>query len=127
MKKIWLAVMAAVILAGCASAPSTLSVDGASQRVLFNDNGLSSKIDIEQIDSEEVNDHVRGGLLLTSKISNDQTIEYRFYWYNDNGLEVSKPAPWKRKIIRGYETTSISEVSVNPNGTQYRVQIREAD
>jgi uncharacterized protein YcfL len=55
-------------------------------------------------------------------------LQYRFYWYDNEGLEVNtQPGPWKQIIVRGEETVSLSEVSVNPNGTQFRVQIRASN
>jgi uncharacterized protein YcfL len=55
-------------------------------------------------------------------------IQYRYYWYDDNGLEVNaKPSSWKQTIVGGYETRTLSEVSINPNGTQFRVQIRQVN
>ncbi|WP_029800929.1 DUF1425 domain-containing protein, partial [Vibrio parahaemolyticus] len=37
-----------------------------------------------------------------------------------------KPGPWRKMIVRGFESVTLSEVTVNPNGTHFRVQIREA-
>lgn len=128
MKKIWIVALSVLAVMGCAENTAGLSVDGQSQRVIFNDSVLGGQIDIEQIDTDEVNGHARAIVMLTSKSSGNQNIQYRFYWYDDKGLEVNtKLSPWKQKIVRGYETISISEVSVNPNATNYRVQIRKAD
>lgn len=129
MMKTWLVVLFSVIvLAGCSKNTAGLNVDGEAQRVLFADNVLGGRLAVEDISTIDVDGHARGIVRLVSHYSGDQHLQYRFYWYDDNGLEVNtRLAPWKQTIIRGMETVSISEVSVNPNGKQFRVQIRESD
>jgi len=128
MRKIWIVALSVFAILGCAERTAGLNVDGQSQRVIFNDTVLGGKLDIEQIDTDEVNGHARGIVTLASQSTGNQNIQYRFYWYDDKGLDVNtKPGPWRQIIVRGYETISISEVSVNPNATQFRVQIRQAD
>ncbi len=125
----WLIVALSASLLGCSS-PNTagLRIDGQTQKVMFQDNVLSSWLKIDNIETRMVDGHARGIVSLSSQYKADQTILYRFYWYDDEGLEVNtQQAPWKMKIIRGYESLGISEISVNPNGTQFRVQIRQAD
>ncbi len=129
MMKKWVIVLFSVLaLAGCSKNTAGLSVDGESQRVLFSDNVLGGRLTIEDISTIDVDGHARGVVRLVSNYNGDQHIQYRFYWFDENGLEVNtRLAPWKTTIIRGTETISISEVSVNPNGKQFKVQIRESD
>ncbi|EGA71855.1 hypothetical protein VISI1226_19052 [Vibrio sinaloensis DSM 21326] len=126
MKKWFMAAIAALVLAGCADNTAGLRIDGASQTVLFGDNVLAGRLTIEDIATTEVDGRARGVVRLSSQYQGDQAIQYRFYWYDDNGLEVNtKQGPWRQAIVRGMESFAISEVSINPNGTQFRVQIRE--
>lgn len=129
MMKKWVIVLFSVLaLAGCSKNTSGLNVDGESQRVLFSDNVLGGRLTIEDISTIDVDGHARGVVRLVSNYNGDQHIQYRFYWFDENGLEVNtRLAPWKKTIVRGMETISISEVSVNPNGKQFKVQIRESD
>ncbi|MCW8336342.1 YcfL family protein [Vibrio paucivorans] len=128
MKKWLFAALMAVLVVGCSSNTAGLRVDGASQNVLFGDNVLGSRLVIDDIATTEVDGHARGVVRLVSEYNGDQHIQYRFYWYDEDGLEVNnKLSPWRQTVVRGKESFSISEVSVNPNGKQFRVQIREAD
>ena len=126
MKK-WLAIAAATLsLLGCASNTSGLKIEGASQRVIYGDNVLAGRLAIEDISTTIVDGRTRGVVRLVSKYKGDQSIQYRFYWYDDQGLEVNtKRGPWRQLIIHGTEEASISEVSINPNGREFRVQIRQ--
>ncbi|KJY83527.1 YcfL protein: an outer membrane lipoprotein that is part of a salvage cluster [Vibrio galatheae] len=129
MKKWLISLAAAVLLAGCASSNTAgLRIDGASQTVIFGDNVLAGQISIEDISTVDVDGRARGVVRLLNQSKGDQYIQYRFYWYDDQGLEVNnKLSPWRQSILRGGEEVSISEISINPNGRQFRVQIRQLD
>lgn len=128
MKKIGIALIMALALIGCSNNTAGLRVDGRSQNVMFGDNVLGGRLLVDNIATTELEGHARAIVTLTSQFKGDQNIQYRFYWYDNDGLEVnSKQAAWKQQIVRGFETLSISEVSINPNGKQFRVQIREAN
>ncbi|SBS65720.1 YcfL family protein [Vibrio atlanticus] len=126
MKK-WLVSLAAVmVLAGCADNTAGVRVDSQTQNVFFGDKVLGSRLQVEDIRTDLVDGHTRGIVRLNSNYKGDQHILYRFYWYDDAGLEVNlKQGPWKQAIVRGFESISLSEVSVNPKATQFRVQFRE--
>lgn len=125
--KHWILVLfTAFVVAGCAENTAGLRVDGATQNVIFGDNVLGSRLSIDDIATTEVDGRARGVVRVTSQYTGDQHIQYRFYWYDDEGLEVNtKLSPWRKAIVRGYESIALSEVSINPNGTQFRIQIRE--
>lgn len=126
MKKWFIAAVTALVMVGCADNTAGLRVDGASQRVLFGDNVLAGRLLVEDIYTTEEAGHARGIVRLESRYNGDQSILYRFYWYDENGLEVNtKLGPWRQAIVRGLEAIIISEVSLNPEGRQFRVQIRE--
>lgn len=128
MKKWAIAALTALTLLGCADNTAGLRIDGATQTVLFGDNVLAGRLKIDDISTSDVDGRARGVVRLESQYKGDQVIQYRFYWYDDEGLEVNtKLGPWRQAIVRGMETIVISEVSVNPKGTQFRVQIREND
>ncbi|MGR5320385.1 YcfL family protein [Vibrio alfacsensis] len=126
--KAWIISLAVIIgLVGCADNTAGIRIDGQIQNVFFNNNVLGSRLLVDNIITTYVDDRPRGVVQLSSNYKADQHILYRFYWYDNNGLEVNtKPGPWRKMIVRGYEQVTLSEVTVNPNGTQFRVQIREA-
>ncbi|RQW63244.1 DUF1425 domain-containing protein [Vibrio viridaestus] len=115
-----------VMLAGCAGSKSSgLSVDSEYQKVLFGDSSMSSYLRVDDISTEEVNGHTRGVVKLENLDDYTRTLEYRFSWYDDNGLEVNtKPGAWKQVIIGGKEMSSLSQVSVSPKGKNFRLQVR---
>ncbi|UPQ88894.1 YcfL family protein [Vibrio sinaloensis] len=128
MKKWLVSAVVALTLLGCTQNTAGLRIDGASQTVIFGDNVLAGRLTIADITTSEADGRARGVVRLVSNYSGDQYVQYRFYWYDEQGLEVNtKQGPWRQAVIRGTEEISISEVSVNPNGSQFRVQIRQLD
>jgi uncharacterized protein YcfL len=129
MKKWLLSLGVLLVLAGCAQPKTSgIKVEGQTQTVLFGDERMGKEISIEDISTIDTNGHARAVVKLANTTSTDKTLQYRFYWYDEQGLEVNtKQAPWKRLILRGDETISISEVSVNPNAKDFRLQMRAAN
>jgi len=129
MKKLTLLLVSVVaLLAGCAENTSGLRVDGKSQKVLFDNWTLGNRLEVDEIVTMQTDMGTRGVVTLTSDYKSDLPIQYRFYWYDNNGLEVNlKPSAWRQDVIRGFESRTLSEVSVNPEGTQFRVLIRNAN
>ncbi len=125
--KVWLICFMLIFgLVGCANHTAGIRINGETQQVFFYDNVLGSRLLVESIRTVYTDDRARGVVYLNSNYRGDQHILYRFYWYDNNGLEVNtKPGPWRKAIVRSFEPITLSEVTVNPNGTQFRVQIRE--
>ncbi|MCF7354789.1 MULTISPECIES: YcfL family protein [unclassified Vibrio] len=129
MKKWLVAGLGLVALAGCSSSNTAgLRIDSASQQVLYSDSALDDDLTIDNIDTQENNGNTRGLVKITNNSQDTQNLQYRFYWYDDQGLEVNaKQGAWRQFILRGYESMTLSEVSVNPNATDFRIQIRPQD
>lgn len=129
MNKFMLLVLVLMLgLAGCTNNYTAgLTIEGQTQTVFFGDEHLGEQFDIKNISTVDQHGHARGVVELTNTSDFNQSIQYRFYWYDQQGLEVNtKQAPWKRVIFRGGETLTLSEVSISPSGKEFRMQLREA-
>ncbi|AZL84604.1 MULTISPECIES: YcfL family protein [Aliivibrio] len=126
MKKWFIALLLPLVLAACSSGQTSgISVDSSTQKVVFGDNVLGGRLSVDQISTQDNNGLVRGIVSLTSKFSGDQQLQYRFYWYDDQGLEVNgSDSPWRTFIVRGLDTMSVQGVAMKPEATQFRIQIR---
>jgi uncharacterized protein YcfL len=114
------------VLSGCASNSVGISVESATQRVVFGSSRLSSHVQVEDIATVDVGGNTKGIVKIKSLSTAEQHLQYRFYWYDENGLEVdAKPSAWQQIMLRGKDVISLSGVSVSPQGTQFRIQISE--
>jgi uncharacterized protein YcfL len=115
-------------MVGCSSNTAGLRVDGQSQQVLYGDTKLAKRIAIDDISSVRLDNRVRAVVRITNTQTSDTELQYRFYWYDNNGIEVNaRPSAWRQLLLRGEESRSLSEVSVHPEGSEFRIQLREAD
>lgn len=129
MKKWVIALLLPLALAACSSSQTAgISVDSSTQQVVFGDHVLGNRLSVEQISTQNSNGLMRGIVSVTSKFTGDQQLQYRFYWYDDQGLEVDgSDSPWRTFIVRGLDTMSIQSVAMKPEASQFRVQIRTLD
>ncbi len=123
------ALLLSIALMGCSSSNTAgISVESKNQQVLFGDNVLGARLVINNAGSSDTNGILKGVVSMTSTYTGDQHLQYRFYWYDKQGLEVNgSDTPWRQFIVRGLDSMSIQGVAIDPNATQFRVQIRSAD
>lgn len=126
MKLALIGLLAVTGLVGCSTNTSGLQIDGANQRVIFGQSALDDALKVADISTEKVHHHVRGSVFLVNQTTHDQSVQYRFYWYDHQGLQVNmQPSAWQPLLIHGGETVTVSKVSISPQGQQFRLQIRE--
>lgn len=123
----WTIALFTFLLLGCSNPNGRgLTVESDFQQVLIGEGDVARNISVKDILSQEVNGHTRAAVVVKNEGSFDLAVQYRFYWYDDYGLEVSaQESPWKRKLLRAGETATLSEVSLSPKGREYRIQLRD--
>lgn len=128
MKRWLCALLTGALLVGCTQNTAGLRIDGATQTVHFGDSALDDRFHVVDISTQQRHGHTQGAVQLESQYSGDQAIQYRFSWYDNNGVEVNlQRGAWQQMVVRGLETVTLSAMSINPNGTQFQVQIREVE
>lgn len=126
MKKWFFILLIPFVLTACSMGRTAgISVDSHTQKVVFGDNVLGHQLSVDDIRTKENNGLLKGVVALTSNYVGDQNLQYRFYWYDQQGLEVSgSDAPWRIFVVRGFDKVSIQGIAPKPEATQFRVQIR---
>lgn len=122
------ALIAVALLVGCTQNTAGVRIDGATQMVNFGGTHLDDRFKVGEITTRVKNGHTQGIVQLESQYTGTQAIQYRFTWYDNDGLDVNaQPEAWKTLMVQGLETVTLSSMSVNPQGTQFRIQIQEAE
>ena len=128
MVKYLSALLLATALSACSSATSGISIESSNQNVVIGNSMLANRLEIQKAMITEVNGLMKAGVPVTSKTSSDMRLQYRFYWYDAQGLEVSGTnSPWRHFVLHGKDSVTLQAVANNPKATQYRINIREAD
>lgn len=118
----------ALALAGCTSATSGISIESSNQNVVIGNVSLARLVDIEKAMTGEVNGLMKAAVPISSKAHSDLKLQYRFYWYDAQGLEVSgSDSPWRQFVLHGQDTVTLQGIARRPEAKQYRIYIREAD
>ena len=125
MRLFFLVIALLSMMAGCAKNTAGISIDSSSQNVVLSDAKLAEKLDLGNAKTKKVNDRLLAEVKLTNKTTDTQNLQYRFYWYDDLGLELNvDESPWQLLVLYGGESKSVQGVAVSPSAENFRVSIR---
>lgn len=131
-----LAIGGAAVLSGCAttagiegSAATTWGPDGERQTskfVVINNEKLAKGIQIVDMKSGFAGDLMKANVTLVSKNTDTLSFQYKFAWFDLQGMEINPDAgAWKPLILYGNETKTIQGVAPNPTAREYKIKIRD--
>ncbi|WP_087017289.1 YcfL family protein [Thaumasiovibrio subtropicus] len=127
MKWIMAALMA-VALVGCSQTSTGLSISSENQSVVIDDFDLGKRIEVERAAQGDVNGLIQARVPIKSVTDKTLKLQYRFYWYDGQGLELSgSDSPWLQAILYGKDRVTLQGMANDARATQYRVLIREAE
>ena len=137
MKHILPALLAAVLLAGCA-APNTTGItasvapdeNGVYQQYLQADNTrLARQVLVRDIRCDQTaNGHMRASATLTSARNKSMQVQAKFAWFDAAGFEIDPDAEtWRVITIEGRDTRPLVGIAPSPAAESFRIRIREAD
>ena len=132
------ALIASLGLAGCSTTAGVEATgkigwdeQGAKileKKVVFNSSGLKGDIQIVDVKNAMVGDLMRAQATMRSKDKDTLPFQYRFEWYDANGIEInSGSGSWKPLILNGRETKTVQSVAPDPRAKEFMLKIREAD
>lgn len=117
-----------LVLSACSSATSGISIESSNQNVVIGNTSLAHRIAIEKALISDVNGLMKAGVPVTSKTDSDMKLQYRFYWYDAQGLEVDgSDSPWRQFVLHGKDSMTLQAVARKPEAKQYRIYIRQAN
>ncbi len=137
----WFTVMAAGCLlagavTGCQYGSSGIQANAAvvqtpeggmstSKYVMINNSKLAKGIQVVDLRQTFAGDILQAQVSVVSKSSRTQNFQYKFQWYNAQGIEVEADRfPWTPVVLSGMDSKSLSAVAPNPTVREFRVNIR---
>lgn len=132
------AFMVAVGLSGCSTTAGVEAVgktgwddEGArelNKKVVFNNRSLAGDLQVVDLQSALAGNMMRAQATLQSKDRDTLSFQYRFDWYDANGMEINAGSgSWKPLIIYGRETKIIQGVAPDPRAKEFKLKLREPD
>ena len=117
-------------ISGCGTSGivGSLKVQPNSQiesRIIINNPFLASRLKIKDLRATFSGDLLVAHIAVTSTHNSALDVQYKFRWYDSQGLEVGPDAlPWQPLIIYGGENKSLQAVAPNPSIKEFKIEIR---
>ena len=122
------------LLMGCATsgiegkAKAITSPSGDTQLskfVVVNNPKLARGLQIVDMQQSYAGDLLKAQVTLVSKYSKTLNVQYKFSWFNEQGIEINPDGgPWTPLVLYGNETKSLQGVAPNPSAKEFKIQIR---
>ena len=124
-----------ISLSGCSSTSgiegSSVVMDDSSgniqhsEYVIVNNPKVARGLQIVDLVSKFVGDMLMANITLVSKYSDTEQYQYKFSWFDADGLELDPETNvWIPFIMYGNETKTIQGVSPNPSARQFKINLR---
>ena len=113
--------MVLLLMVGCAKQSAGISIDSSNQNVVLSDLLLSNELKLGNAKSKKEDGRLTASVLVTNTTTNTQYLQYRFYWYDELGLELnSDQAPWQQFILYGGDAKAVQGVAVDTDENRIR-------
>jgi uncharacterized protein YcfL len=138
MNRMWISLGLAALAGACGCATKTSGIEGGqtiietpegdwqtSNYVIVNNPKVARGIQIVDLRSEFVGDLLKANITLVSKSSGTLKAQYKFAWFNAQGMEIDPEAgPWEPMILYGNESKTLQAVAPNPSAREFKIKIR---
>ena len=127
-----------LVAGGCRSTSAGIEGDAAainnpdgtvtlSKYVIVNNPSLAKGIQIVDIRTGFTdNNLMQASVAIVSKARKTLQFQYRFAWYDANGMEIDpENNAWKPVIIYGNESRSLQGMAPNSAAKEFRIKIRK--
>ena len=130
------ALLAALSLGGCATTgieatgKKTWDQEGApglSRKVVINNSSLARSIRVVDLKSALAGNLMRAQVSLRSRQSGTLPVQYRFEWFDGQGMEIGSDPAWNPLIIYGDESRTVVGVAPDPRAQEFKLKLRAAD
>lgn len=116
------------LFSGCSTAGLQAgdSSDTMSPYLLVDDPSLADQISIAKVAHDRVGDIMRANVTLKSNRMRSLRLQYRFSWYDANGMEIDGTGkPYRDLILEGKDAVPVSSVAPSPYATEFKVRVRK--
>jgi uncharacterized protein YcfL len=99
-----------------------------AKRVVYNSGSLKGDLEVVDLKSALAGDLMRAQATLRSRDRDTLSFEYRFEWFDLNGIEIGAgSSSWKPLILIGRETKSIQASAPDPRAREFKLKLREPE
>lgn len=124
-----------LFLAGCSNtnvntyerAESKATPSYVADKRVITDETLAGTVRVVSVNQSTVSGNLLKIQATVENLRNSiRTVNYKFEWISQDGMAIDSPnETWKRLVLQGRETTTISTVAVSPNAVDFKLKFRE--
>lgn len=130
MRNAVLGCCAILFLSACAANNTGISMDSANEHVVLSNAELATILSFGNSRVISLPEGLQGEVTVINNHETDQALQYRFNWYDLQGLEVDNMAlPWRYLLIRGKDSVKLKDIPQNTadnRAVHFRVSIKQA-
>lgn len=78
-----------VLLSGCASNMSGISLDNSNQYVVLGNEIPENALKVEDVTARKSGEYLAAQVAITNQMTQPLDLEYRFIWYGAQGLQIN--------------------------------------
>lgn len=98
----------------------------SSPYLIVDDSSLANQIGIEKVAHDMVGDIMRASVTLKSNRSRSLQIQYRFSWYDANGMEIDgNSKPYRDLVIEGKDSKNVTSMAPSPAAQEFKIRVRK--
>lgn len=125
MRYLAVSLVSLILLGGCSANTASISIDSGNQNVVVGDIALAQSLSFENAGIIINGSHPQAQVTITNLTTFTKNLQYRFNWYDSQGLEVDdETSPWRPIMLYGNETQILKAAPISPTVTNFRVSIR---
>lgn len=129
MRNAVLGCCAILFLSACAANNTGISMDSTNKHVVLSDAELAKKLSFSNSRIVSLSDGPEGEVTVTNNTQTDIKLQYRFNWYDLQGLEVDDVnMPWRSLLINGRESVKLKDSPQNLHynrAVHFRLSVQE--
>ncbi|WP_413524849.1 YcfL family protein [Photobacterium phosphoreum] len=124
-----LSILLVALVTGCSGMTiSGISLEKGNHHVVIGNTVLASQLEFSHSQAELRNGYLDASVEVMNKTDAAISLDYHFYWYDVNGLEINQPTTtWHTLTINPGQVLLLQALAPSTAATQYRIAVRDAN
>lgn len=117
-----------LIVAGCSTAGLRAGDSSLTNEpyLIVDDPSIGDQISIVKVAHDHVGEIMRANITLQNNRSRSLQVQYRFSWFDANGMELDgQGKPYRDMVIQGKDTINVTSVAPSPAATEFKIRLRK--
>ncbi|SNB47538.1 YcfL family protein [Geobacter sp. DSM 9736] len=97
------------------------------KNIIINNGSLGRDVEVVDMRSAMVGDMMTAQVSLRSKDRDTINLEYRYEWFDLQGMETGSSSAWKPLLLYSRETRTVQGIAPDPRAREFKLKLREAE